>query len=126
MSLAGLRRAISADGALPRQAEASTGRTRWRRCSERDKGVGGGGGERARALLLLARWEEMRGSRGGGCGETGVGEVGGARGPPDATRLASPAYDRHVAAVALAWSGRHAGAGAGERTGQARPASAVG
>jgi hypothetical protein len=33
--------------------------------------AGGGGGERACALLLLDRWEEMRGSRGGGRGEAG-------------------------------------------------------
>jgi hypothetical protein len=52
------------------------------------------------ALLLLARWEEMRGSRGGGCDAAGVGEAGGARGPSDATRPASPAYGHHAAAAA--------------------------
>jgi hypothetical protein len=80
-SSAMLQRAMPVEGALPWQAYASVGCARKRRGSERGAAAGGELGQskqlaptRARAgemaeaarvrLLLLARWEEMKGSRG--------------------------------------------------------------
>jgi len=104
-------------GSFPWLTEASTGCARWRRSCWRDgavdgerwwpgeptppkHGVGGGGGERVRALWLCCGWRSGEASGERGAVEQVKASAWSGEGHRGATHMPLPAFGGHAAAVA--------------------------